>query len=161
MPDEQSKASKLNQHGIPWAAVVVAALGWYDARSTAVDAEGTASTKAKQAQVSAAQYSESRARNAWEAVQDQFDAERVRVDDLEGWVVELEEFIEDHIEEDSPRNSREREGREERLAEIRTKKARRSRAKARAPQPAKLQDYATTQEEASPSMPDFDEIPLE
>lgn len=155
--EHQSKASKLNQHGIPWAAVVVAALGWYDARSTADDAVDDAGTKAKQAQVSAAEYSEVRARNAWEVVQGQFDAQQDRLGDLEGWIVQLEEFIEDHVEEDSPRTAREREGREARLAEIRIKKARRSRARSREPEPEALPDYGAVQK----AMPDFADLDVE
>ena len=162
MADQQSKASKLNQHGIPWAAVVVAALGWYDGRNTADDAHDHAGIEAQAARVSAKKWSETRARNGWEAVQKQFAEQNKKIAMLEGWVVELEVFIEadESAEDYAPRNARERaeaeEDAERRLTRLRVKKAKRERSRWNEPAPMALPDYGAVQEAIEiDGLPDF------
>lgn len=159
---EVSKLAKANQHGIPWAAVLVAALGMWEARQAA-NKSADAVEQAEVSKKDSAQSSEVRLRHAYEGIQKTMDAHTAsialyeqRTSDLETWVVELEGWVEEMVDEDSPRNYREREAREERLAEIRTKKAKRERAKAsfhsaKPPSAAgKLPDYDAVQRTAPP-----------
>ena len=160
MGETKRKAAKAAKDSIPWAAVVVAILGWYDARETGQDASAKATQVAEVAKIESTELSESRLRNAYKEIQDAFasheaemDEHLQRLDDLEGWIVELEEWVEDEVEQDSPRNRAEREAREERLAAIRRNKTERRREKAatsRRPDPpaAKLQDYDQVQTKA-------------
>ena len=78
-----------------------------------------------------------------------------RLEDLENWVVELEEWVEDEIEQDSPRTRADREAREERLTAIRDRKRKRRLEKAAGafhsghPEPAKLPDFDQMQTKAA------------
>lgn len=148
MDEPKSKAAKAAKDSIPWAAVIVAVLGWYDARGTGKDAAkdaAAANSKAAVVQVASAQSdqnAEERLRAAYHAMQDVVANNAERIDDLEGWVVELEEWVEDAVEDDSPRTRAERAEREERLAEIRRNKTQRRAEKLNAPPAAsKLPDF--------------------
>lgn len=140
--------SKLAKHGIPWAAVVVAVLGWYDAR----EESKAVKERVVDQQVdimNTREETERSGRKSWAWVQAQFDMQRQQLEDLNAWVDELEGFIEKHIEEDSPRTRRERRERNARLSEIRRKK----RERRHKPKPAaKLPDYDVAQRSAAPDV---------
>ena len=104
-----------------------------DARTEARDAEADAK---RSAQVQTSKVDD-RADKAYRVVVDKFedidrelkhDAQRLA--DLEGWVAELEQFIEEELKTHTPRTRRERKAREERLSRIR--EARRKRPKPKA-----------------------------
>ncbi len=153
---QSSKLAKANQHGTPWAAIIIAALGAWQAQA-ATSKSDDAVKAAKVSKVESAQISETRLKNAYSNIQDTLnkhhdfvDAHESRITDLEEWVVELEGWVEDMVDEDSPNTRREREAREERLAEIRKKKAKRTRDKASfhgrpPPNAAALPDYDAVQ----------------
>jgi len=168
--ETKSKAAKAAKDSIPWAAVVVAILGWYDARETGQDASSKATKVADVAMAESTALSDTRARAAYDSIQETFDSydneldnHLQRIDDLEGWVVELEEWVEDAIEDDSPRTRAERAEREKRLASIRASKANRRLDKAtksasKAFTSPKLPDYDTVQREAkSAPLPRLDQ----
>lgn len=144
MTDEaKSKAGKAHVYGTPLVAVVLAVLGWLDARDTGKDAAKQAKQADVQAEVSGAhakQFSEARLRTAYEEIQDALENQSMRINDLEGWVVELEEFIEDELEAETPRTRREKDARDARLAEIRAAKRARE-VKARPAPAMALPDY--------------------
>jgi hypothetical protein len=158
--ETKSKAAKAAKDSIPWAAVVVAILGWYDARETGQDASSKAVAVAEVAKVESSAISETRLKNAYSEIQSAFAAHEIemsrhlqRIDDLEGWVVELEEWVEDEIESDSPRTRADREDREERLTAIRDNKTKRRRERAskafhKKLPPAMMQDYDQVQTQA-------------
>lgn len=142
MPD--SKAAKFNQQGTPLIAVVLAVIGWYEARDTGEDAAARASRKAESAEVEAREFSEVRLRRAWRAMEQTVEAQDDRIRELEIWIIELEGFVEEHIEEDTPRAPT--------LTEIRAHKSARANRSHAAPRAA-LPSYDAVQEEA-----DFDDI---
>jgi TolA-binding protein len=153
MGEQPGKAAKAHVYGTPLIALIMAVAGYLSNKSDSQDAKRKADREADEAVVTA----DMRLRRAYDELAEYVEAENhshaQRLDDLESWVVELEEFIEDHVEEDSPRTAREREAREARLAEIREKKARRQRKaefKAARPEPAALPAYDVVQETAPP-----------
>lgn len=143
--------------------MIVAVLGWYDARGTGKDAAkdaATANTQAQVAQVASVnstEIGEARLRTAYDAMQDVVANNADRIDDLEGWVVELEEWVEDALEDDSPRTRAEREEHEERLAAIRQNKKKRKQEKRESPVAAsKLPDFEKVQTSAGlPAKPEM------
>jgi len=148
---EQSKAGKAHVYGTPLLAVVLAVLGWLDSRESSQSAAHKAEEADKQAEVSqveAQAFSETRLKRAYLVMQEAIEIQGMRIDDLEGWVVELEEFVEDQVEEDSPRNQRERLARAARLEEIREKK--RERARKSKPSASKMPDYEAVQQPVDP-----------
>lgn len=152
MGEQPGKAAKAHVYGTPLIALIMAVAGYLSNRT---DSEA-ASRKADREADQAVELADQRLRNAYDELAEYVEAENnshaQRLDDLEGWVVELEQFIEDHVEEDSPRTARERQARDERLAEIREKKARRrveAELKAK-PAAASLPAYDVVQEQAPP-----------
>ena len=153
--EAKSKAGKAHVYGTPLIALVLAVLGYLDNRDSTKDAHSKAKAADKQAEVSQANaqvFSEERLRKAYIAMQDAIKVQSQRIDDLESWVVELEEFVEDQTEEDSPRNQREREARDARLAEIRASK--RARERRSRPSAEAVPDYEDVQRSLLPSFPD-------
>lgn len=149
----EGKAAKAHVYGTPLIALMVAITGYLSNRSDSESAKRKADQEASAAVIT----SDLRLRRAYDELAEYVEAENAmhaqRLDDLEGWVVELEEFIENHVEEDSPRTRREREAREARLAEIRERKARRreeAALKANARPAMSLPAYDVVQEEAPP-----------
>jgi Fe-S-cluster formation regulator IscX/YfhJ len=140
---DQSKAGKAHVYGTPLVALIVAITGYLSNKSESDAASRKATQADVQAEVSEAQakrFSETRLRTAYEEIQDAIAAQSVRINDLESWVVELEEFIEEELEEETPRTRREKEARDARLAEIRA--AKRARELKSYPRPAAiLPDY--------------------
>ena len=139
---------------IPWAAIVVAVLGWYDAREEGKAAQDKARTAKQEVTVAAEeakQFADNRTERSWEWVQAEFAKERQRIDDLEGWVFELEGFVEEHVEGDSPRTRREKEARQKRLEAIRKKRRERQfRTATKRILDTPLPDYNTAQKQAPP-----------
>ena len=126
----KSKAGQAHVYGTPLIAVVLAVLGYLGNRddNQATKAKATSvGRQAQVAQVEARAFSEERLRNAYISMQDAIKAQDRRIGDLESWVIELEEFVEDQTEADSPRNQREKEARDQRLVEIRAAKNSRAR----------------------------------
>lgn len=125
----KSKAGQAHIYGTPVVAVILAILGYLGNRDANQDAQSKANSAGRQAEVAeveSKEFSETRLKTAYAKLQEGVNkaliAQDQRINDLEGWVVELEEFIEDQTEEDSPNTKRAREARDMRLAEIRAAK---------------------------------------
>jgi Fe-S-cluster formation regulator IscX/YfhJ len=140
---DQSKAGKAHVYGTPLIALIVAITGYLSNKSESDAASKKAKQADEQAEVSEAhakRFSEQRLRTAYEEIQDALENQAMRINDLEGWVVELEEFIEDELEAETPRTRREKDARDARLAEIRAAKRARE-VKARPAPAMALPDY--------------------
>jgi predicted RNase H-like nuclease (RuvC/YqgF family) len=156
MGDHQpGKAAKAHVYGTPLVALIMAIAGYLSNKSEAGDAASKADREADEARIEAKRFADYRLRTAYDAMQEALESQAQRIEDLESWIVELEGFVEEHVEEDSPRTSREREARDRRLAEIRASKARRERTRFFKPAAAgAMPDYDVVQ-----STEDFDHLP--